>query len=92
MEALRLSPVVPGVMRKATQTTKLRDGQQTVQINEGDLVYADYSSAMRDASVFPKPETAQPNRNIANYKHLLGGYFKKSSESEPSNEEINGRC
>lgn len=81
MEALRLSPVVPGVVRKATQATRLRDGQQTMQISEGELVYADYASAMRDATAFPKPEEVQPTRNIANYKPLLGGYFKKSGES-----------
>jgi len=80
MEALRFSPVVPGVVRRTTQATKLRDGPQTTQIAEGELVYADYASAMQDATAFPKPEEIQATRNIANYKPLLGGYFKKSSE------------
>ncbi len=69
LEALRMWPHNPIVMREATSATKLGG----LDIKAGERVIAFTQAAMLDASVFDEPRRLRPDRDRSAYFHFGGG-------------------
>ena len=69
LEALRVWPHNPIVMREATGDTSLGG----VAIKAGQRVIAFTQAAMLDASVFAEPQRLRPDRDRSAYLHFGGG-------------------
>lgn len=80
MEALRQRPIIPGVLRKASKATQLKDGSNNVQISSGEYVFTSFSAAGRDNTVFKNAAKIDAGRQSDTYSLLTKG-LKKSSES-----------
>jgi cytochrome P450 len=69
LEALRVWPHNPIVLREATNDTKLGG----LDIKSGERVIAFTLAAMQDPSVFAEPRRLRPDRDPAIYLHFGGG-------------------
>ncbi|MCO5590220.1 hypothetical protein L7F22_044189 [Adiantum nelumboides] len=59
-EGIRLRPATPGVLRKATENTTIRDGENAVKIKKGEHVLLATSLANLDPDAFPDPTRLGP--------------------------------
>gem|GEM_PF-1032905 len=66
LEALRLRPHNPIILRKAAHDTSLG----TAKVRTGGSVLAVTISAMQDAAVFPRPGYLRPGREMKRYLHF----------------------
>ena len=64
------------VSRLVAEPTLVVDGQDQIQLAEGDRVWINLRAASRDPSVFPNPEKLDLTRPIDTYIHLGAGPHK----------------
>jgi cytochrome P450 len=69
LEALRLWPHNPVVLRRASVDTMLSG----TDVKAGDRVVAYTQAAMLDPDVFPEPDLLTPDRPLSAYLHYGGG-------------------
>ncbi|GAA5864064.1 hypothetical protein JCM1840_000691 [Sporobolomyces johnsonii] len=77
-EALRIDPAVCGVARRATSKALL---PQAGAVQEGQLVYIDFTSVNLDQSVFQHPRDVRLDRNPELYKLAERGVCSGGDES-----------
>lgn len=59
-EGIRLRPATPGLIRKSTANTTIRDGENAVKIKKGERVLLATSLANLDPDAFPNPASMGP--------------------------------
>ena len=69
LEALRVWPHNPIVLRQAVSDTKLGEAD----IKTGDRIFAFTHAAMQDPMVFVDPDRLRPDRDRSDYLHFGGG-------------------
>lgn len=57
-EILRMHPAAPGVVRRVTDDVRILGSH----VQNGEIVYLDYTAAMRNSSVYPDPDTLKIDR------------------------------
>ncbi|SCV69876.1 BQ2448_1270 [Microbotryum intermedium] len=83
LEALRLSPAITGIVRRAKQRTTGPDG---AEIQAGDLINCDLTMAGLDAMVFPEPHLVRLDRPIGLYS--ISGRGVKSQDNTSFNHMV----
>jgi hypothetical protein len=81
LEANRLAPAAFGLLRTVRTTSTIKDGDNTIKVSAGEVLYTDFVSAGVDPAVFPNPLEIDITRDSDLYLHH--GYGKHTCIGRP---------
>ncbi|KAI0683948.1 heme peroxidase [Cytidiella melzeri] len=82
LEAQRLYPATPYVLRKASASSSIPagKGEPDISVEAGDIVFVSLANANRDPTAFPNPLVIDPNRSPSSH-HLQNSGFDDNDDN-----------